>query len=112
MTGGMQKHAPTGDGDVQPDLPRDPMERMIAKALITAGIRYLSDHGGTNPSRLDFALPEWGVEIEVKRLHTPRVAEQMGRASDVIVAQGEHATAFLARAIAALGGQSNNQDPA
>lgn len=91
-------------------LPSDPLERRIAEALGKAGIRYLSDHGGSNPSGLDFALPDYGIEIEVKRMHTPRIAEQMSRASDIIVAQGDRATAFLARAIAELGNSSFDQD--
>jgi len=93
-------------------FPTDPLEQRIASALDVAGIRYVTDYGGGNPSRLDFALPDHGVEIEVKRMHTPRIADQMARAENVIVAQGERATQFLAQAIAALGGQSNNQDPA
>jgi len=38
-------------------------------------------------------------EIEVKRFHTPRVAEQMARADNVIVAQGEAAVRYLAELI-------------
>lgn len=73
----------------------DPMEQLIAEALNKVGARYTSDNGGTNPSGLDFRLA-CGIEIEVKRFHTPRVAEQMSRAENVIVAQGEGAVRFLA----------------
>lgn len=78
----------------------DPMERLIADALDRAGIRYLTDEGGDNPSRLDFALPDYGVEIEVKRFHTERMTKQMARVENVIVAQGEIAVRFLAELLA------------
>lgn len=81
----------------------DPMEQRIERALIDAGIAYETDAGGANPSGLDFNLPQLGIEIEVKRFHSPRIAEQMARAPNVIVAQGEAAVDFLARAIAKLG---------
>ncbi len=77
----------------------DPMERIIEGALIEAGIRYTTDHGGGTEHRLDFHLPDHHVAIEVKRMHTPRIAEQMSRTPNVIVAQGEAAVRFLAAAI-------------
>ena len=77
----------------------DPMEGLIEEALQDAGIGYVTDFGGGNPSVLDFRLQN-GVEIEVKRFHSPRVAEQMARVPNVIVAQGEDAVAFLADLIA------------
>ena len=93
-------------------LPVDPMELQVALALRAAGIPFLPDRDGLNPSGLDFSLPEERVEIEVKRMHSPRIAEQMARVPDVIVAQGPRAVAFLARAIAALGAIQPEQDPA
>jgi hypothetical protein len=77
----------------------DPLERIVAEALDDAGIGYVTDAGGGNPSNLDFRLHN-GIEIEVKRFHTPRIAEQMSRAENVIVAQGEAAVLFLADLIA------------
>lgn len=79
----------------------DPMERLIADALNARGFKYVTDFGGQNPTNLDFYLPAHDVHIEVKRFHSDRVAEQMRRAPNVIVAQGEAAVSFLARAIAA-----------
>lgn len=73
----------------------DPMETLVAEALDRAGVPYVTDAGGGNPSGLDFRLPN-GVEIEVKRFHTPRIAEQMARAENVIAVQGEVAVRFLA----------------
>ena len=73
----------------------DPMEKLIADALDVVGASYTTDMGGGNPSNLDFRLAS-GIEIEVKRFHTPRIGEQMSRAENVIVAQGEHAVRFLA----------------
>jgi hypothetical protein len=75
------------------------MEKMIADALDASGFSYVTDHGGSNPSNLDFKLAN-GIEIEVKRFHTPRIADQMARAENVIVAQGEDAVKFLAALIA------------
>jgi len=73
----------------------DPMEQLISDALNKRGIRYTGETHSDNKS-LDFYLPEMGVHIEVKQFHTPRVAEQMGRVSDVIVAQGRGAVEQLA----------------
>jgi len=77
----------------------DPMEREIEKALIEAGIRFTTDDNGENESRLDFHLTDYDVSIEVKRFYSARTSEQMARAPNVIVAQGERAIRFLAAAI-------------
>ena len=79
----------------------DPMEQLIEGALICANAQYRTDLGGGNPAALDFYLPEHGVHIEVKRFHSPRVADQMSRAENVIVAQGELAVMLLSRLIQA-----------
>lgn len=84
--------------NLKPSL-RDPLEREVEKALIEAGIDFETDNGGGNDSRLDFFLPQWDVHIEVKRFYTARTGEQMARAPNVIVAQGEKAVRFLAAAI-------------
>jgi hypothetical protein len=78
------------------------MERLIEAALIDAGIAYESDNGGGSPANLDFYLPAFDLHIEVKRLHSDRIAAQMARAENVIVAQGKPAVEALARMIAAL----------
>jgi hypothetical protein len=74
----------------------DPMEAIIAAALTRAGIAYVTGEGGHNPSGLDFRLTQSGIEIEVKRMHSPRSAEQMARAENVIAVQGEAAVRWLA----------------
>lgn len=74
-----------------PLVTTDPMEQMVEQALRDAGIRYITDHGGKNPSGLDFHLPDIGVDIEVKRFHSDRIAAQMARAPNVIAVQGEGA---------------------
>lgn len=79
----------------------DPMERLIADALVFAGVRFVTDEGGGNPAGLDFYLPDSDVHIEVKRLHSPRIAEQMSRAPNVIAAQGEVAVRWIADLIRA-----------
>ena len=80
----------------------DPMERIVEQALIDAGIPYIADRDAGTSHRLDFDLPEHGVAIEVKRMHSPRISEQMARAENVIVAQGEVAVRLLADALRAL----------
>lgn len=74
----------------------DPMEIAIRDALQSADIRFVTDDDGQNPKSLDFYLPDLDVHIEVKQFHTPRVAEQMARADNVIVAQGSKAVSLLA----------------
>ncbi len=76
-------------------MPMDKLEQKIAAALDFAGIKYKTDEGGGNPSNLDFCL-ENGIEIEVKRYHTNRIALQMARAEQVIAVQGERAVEFMA----------------
>ncbi len=78
---------------------RDPMERLVEEALVDAGIRFATDQGGGTETRLDFYLPDHDVYIEVKRFHSTRISEQMARAPNVIVAQGEAAVRFLAGVI-------------
>jgi hypothetical protein len=81
---------------------QDPMESLIATALENAGITFTTGEGGKNPTGLDFGLSN-GVQIEVKRFHSARIAEQMSRAENVIAAQGVDAVVFLAGAISAIG---------
>lgn len=76
-------------------LKLDPIEQIIADALDNAGIAYVTDHGGGNPSGLDFRIAN-GIEIEVKRFHSDRIAEQMSRAENVIAVQGIEAARWLA----------------
>jgi hypothetical protein len=73
----------------------DPMERLVEEALLRAGIRYMSEAKDGNPSGLDFRLPDHGIEIEVKRFHSDRIAAQMARAPNVIALQGEAAVRFF-----------------
>ena len=78
----------------------DPMERMIASSLKQAGIAFISEVQDGNPSGLDFRLGN-GIEIEVKRFHSPRIADQMSRADNVIAIQGELAVKFFAELLRA-----------
>ena len=79
----------------------DPMEQLIERALIAADIPYLPEgHPQRTPGVfLDFEL-SGHIYIEVKRMHTDRIAKQMAQAENVIVAQGKQAVEFLAAAIA------------
>jgi hypothetical protein len=74
----------------------DPVECIIQEALDEAGIVYLTGDGGENPAGLDFYLPAYALHIEVKRLHSDRIAEQMSRVQNVIAVQGIHAAQVLA----------------
>jgi transcriptional regulator with XRE-family HTH domain len=81
----------------------DPMERIIEQALIDAGVKYLTDRGGRNDSRLDFELPDYDLAIEVKQFHSDRVGLQLARVPNVILAQGKPAVMALAAMIRAGG---------
>lgn len=72
----------------------DPMERIIAEALGKIGMAYTREN--EHPSRLDFRLTDNGVEIEVKRFHSPRISDQMARSENVIAIQGAGAVRFFA----------------
>lgn len=77
-------------------LTDDALERMVAEGLAAAGLGFVTDFGGSNPSGLDFRLTGNGVEIEVKRFHSPRICEQMSRSENVIAIQGAEAVRFFA----------------
>ena len=75
----------------------DPIEKIIATALDARGVDYVHDGSGST-NGLDFWLPTLGTYIECKAYHSPRIAEQMTRAPDIIVVQGivaAHAFAAL-----------------
>jgi len=71
----------------------DPMEEMTERWLVANGIRFVDRDQG--PARLDFYLPDFDVHIEVKRFHSERIGEQMGRAENVICIQGMKSLEFL-----------------
>lgn len=100
---GVSALTPGSDADPgaldRPLLTSDPLERMVEASLQRAGVDYLTDRGGGNPTRLDFYLPDLDVSIEVKRFHTDRIAEQMARADNVIALQGEGAVRLFCLAI-------------
>lgn len=81
----------------------DPLERMVAEALTKAGIRFITDYGGANPSGLDFRLPDLDLEIEVKRFHSDRIAGQMARADNVIVLQGDTSVRWFCQMVGRAG---------
>lgn len=75
----------------------DPVEKIIEDALTDAGVAFKREVE-SDTCRLDFYLPDVGVYIECKQFHTPRIADQMARAPNVIAIQGMDA----ARAFAAM----------
>lgn len=74
--------------------PTDPMERLIHDALTAGDVVYEPEQ--VNEAGLDFYVIAHDTYIEVKRMHSPRIAEQMGRADNVIAVQGERAVRWLA----------------
>jgi hypothetical protein len=70
----------------------DPMERLVAEALGFSGIDYLHESAG---APLDFWLVGEDIHIEVKRLHSPRIAAQMARVENVIAVQGKPAVEWF-----------------
>ena len=68
----------------------DPIEAMVSKALTEAKIEFVTEND-PRACNLDFYLPNIGVHIEVKQYHSPRIADQMSRADDVIAIQGRWA---------------------
>lgn len=76
----------------------DPMEKIVRDALDREGFSYTEGgkSGGEVNRALDFHLADYGIHIEVKQFHTPRIAEQMSRAPNVIAVQGRDAVEFFA----------------
>lgn len=79
-----------------PSQVSDPVERVVDEALRSAGIAFHRPPGGPD---LDFVLTESGVQIECKRMFTPRIAGQMERHKNVIVIQGLQAAETFAALI-------------
>jgi len=73
----------------------DPIEQIVADALDARGIAYTSDGKGQTHG-LDFRLDGIDVYVECKQFHTPRIADQTSRVSDVIVIQGRRAAEMFA----------------
>lgn len=76
-------------------IPKDTLELMIYEALKDRNIEFTM----SNSARLDFYLPNSDLYIEVKRMHSQRVDEQMKRVPNVIVIQGIGAVAAFANLI-------------
>lgn len=88
-------------GDRPPATAHDPMERLIEEALLDAGVPFTREGQPGHQHALDFYLPDADVFIEVKRFHSDRIAAQMARVPNVIVAQGKPAVEALAAMIRA-----------
>lgn len=71
-------------------MSRCPLEVQVEAALTAAGIGFTTPAQRRAPTGLDFTL-DGGIEIEVKRFHSPRIAAQMARAENVIALQGKEA---------------------
>lgn len=76
----------------------DVMEDSIERWLLANSIRYR--RADDMKTHLDFFLPDFNVYIEVKRYHTPRIADQLQRAPDIIIIQGGASMRFLESLIA------------
>lgn len=79
----------------------DPMEKLIRDALIATRTEFTESDtpAGVINKGLDFHLTDFDIHIEVKQFHTPRIAEQMSRAPNVIAVQGRAAVEFMAEAL-------------
>ena len=75
------------------NVPSDPMEAMIYRALKASDTPFTNDPRKT--AGLDFLILEASVHIEVKQFHSDRIAGQMARADNVIAVQGREAVAWL-----------------
>lgn len=82
----------------KPARPKNPMESLVFDALTRRGIAFTMDPRDTHG--LDFRLLDSFVHIETKQFHAGRIAEQMGRVDNVVVAQGQEAVTWLASVIA------------
>lgn len=90
-----RKKKPPVQPSSAPRVLRDPLEQIIADALTKADVRYLTEGEG-NPSHLDFNCVDNGFEVEVKLMHTPRIAKQMARVPNLFMIVGPKATQFFA----------------
>lgn len=76
--------------------PHDPVENIIFRALTEAQVPFTNEPDETK--NLDFKLlTDPPIYIECKQFTSPRIAEQMSRAKDVIAIQGIEAAHFFAR---------------
>lgn len=66
----------------------DPIERIIADALLGANVPFTSEKSGTH--RLDFGLGD-GVFVEVKQFYTARADSALQKNENVILIQGRRA---------------------
>lgn len=78
----------------------DPIEKIVASALIKHEISYECD-----PKRhdLDFRLLEWDLLIEVKRFYTPRITRQLKDRENVLLIQGLDAAIAFSRLLDRVG---------
>lgn len=87
-----------------------PLETQVAQALDGAGIAYTTPAQRRDPTGLDFRI-EGGIEIEVKRMPSPRIAAQMATAENVIALQGPVSVKFFVELLklVAAGKELNNE---
>ena len=70
-------------------------EAVIRDALKREGFKFTEETDPANAG-LDFYLSNYDLAIEVKAMHSPRIAEQMSRHKNVIAVQGIGAAEFVA----------------
>lgn len=88
------------------NLPSDPMERLIAEALLEAGEPFMHEVP-TGNRRIDFYLPNRDTYIEVKRFHSDRTDAQMSLCENIIAVQGKTAVLLLASLLRGLNQEEN-----
>ena len=91
-------------------------ERTVRKALCERGVRFTEEGFGNGPGdsgqTLDFHLPDYDLYIEVKRFHSPRIADQMARHQNVIAIQELEAAKAFAALLASAPNSSAVEPPA
>ena len=85
---------------------RDPVERLVAQALISAGYEFRyeqsTDPGRTFPApKLDFYVPSLDLWIECKQRWSSRTERQLHGLENVILVQGVSAARAFAKMIGA-----------
>ena len=71
-----------------------PIEALVARSLREAGIAFVTEQD-PRAKHLDFYLLDDDIHIEVKAMHSDRIALQMARAPNVIAIQGPKAALFF-----------------
>lgn len=82
----------------------DMIDGMIEDALRATGIRFITKTSPVMIVPFDFYLVDYDVYIKFMQFHSPRIAEEMAMASNVIAIQGRPAAELFCNLLGARGG--------